>query len=56
MKTETSLKTAKNHSLWSFCGLVRSFDFWGKGRPVMVTVKAPWHQKIRPDQTFKHYH
>ena len=54
MKTETSLKTAKNRHLRSFCGPVRSFDFWGKGRPVTVMVKALWHQKTGPDQTFKH--
>ena len=28
MKTETGLKTAKNRGLRSFCGPVRSFDFW----------------------------
>ena len=55
MKTETSLKTAKNLGLWSFCGLVQSFDLWGKGRPVTVTVKALGHQKTGPDRTFKHY-
>ena len=55
MKTETGLKTTKNRGLQSFCGLVWSFDFWGKGRPVMVMVKALWHQKTRPDRTFKHY-
>ena len=55
MKTETSLKTAKNRGLRSFCGPVRSFDFWGKGRLVMVTVKALWHQKTGLDWTFKHY-
>ena len=53
MKTKTGLKTAKNCGLWSFCGPVQSFDFWGKGRPVAVTVKALWHQKTGPDQTFK---
>ena len=47
IKTETGLKTAKNCGL--FCGLVWSFDFWGKGRLVMVTVKALWHQKTGPD-------
>ena len=52
---EVLLKTAKNHSLWSFCGLVWSFDFRGKGRPVMAMVKALWHQKTRLDWTFKHY-
>ena len=55
MKTETGLKTTKNHSLRSFCSPVQSFDFWGKGRPVTVTVKALLHQKTGPDQTFKHY-
>ena len=40
MKTESNLTTAKKHGLWSFCGLVQSFDFWGKGRPVTFTVKA----------------
>ena len=54
MKTETSLKTAKNRGLRSFCGPVRSFDFWEKGRPVTVMVKALWHQKTGPDRTFKH--
>ena len=55
MKTETGLKTAKNRGLRSFCGPVQSLDFWGKGRPVTVTVKALWHQKTGPDRTFKHY-
>ena len=55
MKTETGLKTAKNRGLRSFCSLVQSFDFWGKGRLVMVTVKALWHQKTGLDWTFKHY-
>ena len=55
MKTETGLRTTKNHGLRSFCGPVRSFDFWEKCRPVTVTVKALWHQKTGPDQTFKHY-
>ena len=54
MKTETSLKMAKNRGLQSFCGLVQSFDFWGKGRPVTVMVKALWHQKTGQDWTFKH--
>ena len=45
MKTETGLKTAKNRGLRSFCGSVRSFDFWEKSRPVTVTVKVLWHQK-----------
>ena len=49
MKTETGLKTAKNRGLQSFCGLVWSFDFWGKGRLVMVTTK-PFGIK-KPDQT-----
>ena len=48
MKTDTGLKTAKNRGL-------RSFDFWGKGRPVTVKVKALGHQKTGPDRTFKHY-
>jgi len=30
------------------------FDFWEKGRLVMVMVKALGHQKTRPDWTFKH--
>ena len=55
MKTETSLKTTKNRGLQSFCSPVQSFDFWGKGRLVMVTVKALGYQKTRPDRTFKHY-
>ena len=55
MKTETGLKTAKNRGLWSFCGPVRPFDFWGKGRLVTVTVKALGHQKTGLDWTFKHY-
>ena len=54
MKTETGLKPTKKHGLWSFCGPVQSFDFWGKGRLVMVMVKALWHQKTRPNWTFKH--
>jgi len=41
------------------CGLfaVRSglFDFWEKGRLVMVMVEALGGQKTGPDQTFKHY-
>ena len=41
------------------CGLfaVRSglFDFWEKGRPVTVPVKALGGQKTGPDRTFKHY-
>ena len=48
MKTETGLKTAKNRGLRSFCGPVWSFDFWDKGRPVTVTIKALWHQKTGP--------
>ena len=55
MKTETGLKNAKNRGLRSFCGPVRSFDFWGKGRPVTVTVNALGHQKTGLDWTFKHY-
>ena len=55
MKTETGLKTAKNRGLHFFCGLVRSFDCWGKCRAVTITVKALWHQKTGPDRTFKHY-
>jgi len=31
------------------------FDFWDKGRLVMVTVKALGGQKTGPDRTFKHY-
>ena len=54
MKTGTSLKTAKKHGLWSFCGLVQSFDLWGKGGPVTVMVKALGHQKTGLNWTFKH--
>ena len=31
------------------------FDFWDKGRPVTVMVKALGGQKTRLDRTFKHY-
>ena len=54
MKAETGLKTAKNRGLRSFCSPVQSFDFWAKGRPVMVMVKAFGHQKTGLNQTFEH--
>ena len=53
MKTETGLKTTKNCGLQSFCGPVWSFDFWGKGRPVTVTVKALGHQKTGLSNTME---
>ena len=55
MQTKTSLKTTKRLQTMVFCGPVRFFWLLGKGRLVMVTVKAPQHQKTGPDRTFKHY-
>ena len=54
MKTETGLKTTKKCGLQSFCSLVLSFDFWGKGRLVMVMVEALGHQKTGLDWTFEY--
>ena len=47
------LRPQKNHGLQSFYGSVWSFDFWGKGRPVMVTVKALGHQKNQTKADFQ---
>jgi hypothetical protein len=49
VQTKTDLKTAKNHSLQFFSSPVQSFWLLGKGRPIMVTVKALSIKKL--DQT-----
>jgi hypothetical protein len=55
VQTETSVKTAKNPGMQSFSVPVWYFRLLGKGRPVMVMVKAPQHQKTRLDWTFKNW-
>ena len=55
MQTETLVLTSLNHGFQFFAVRSGLFDFWDKGRPVTVTIKALGGQKTGPDWTFKHY-